>query len=457
MSVAVSPALPVSAKKDWLIAALVLVSGTLLFWVTDLDREIQAYYYDAALKSFKTDEPGIWHWLYHYGIFVGYALTIAALVIITLSYWREHYLQMRKPALLLVLVVIVGPGLLVNLIFKDHYGRPRPREITEFGGTEKFCYVWQMGRDGKSFPCGHCSMGFYLAVPFLFLRTRREQWARAAAYASLAVGIGFGIVLGLSRIRAGAHFASDVFWSAGFVWLSSLALYQGLKVYVPITPPQLSDAERKKKARRATLLVGVALPVITVGLMLATPYISHKEFYSALPELHAAKTRVVTASLDKATVTLTTHTDTFSVRFRVNAFGFPNSKIWYTWQAADTARYTIGHTGWFTEVRNNITVQLPKDSTVVYEVHVSEGKVTLDAAALQHAGTVNIAVDRGEVVLPLTPAADVYVTYESPELEVASSAKVTQTPAVLYTRKDARLRLHVVVKKGKLVVGRGIV
>ena len=40
--------------------------------------------------------------------------------------------------LYLLLVLILGAGLIVNVIFKDDSGRARPRDITEFGGSEQF-------------------------------------------------------------------------------------------------------------------------------------------------------------------------------------------------------------------------------------------------------------------------------------------------------------------------------
>ena len=62
-------------------------------------------------------------------------LAAGALVTFTLSYWYpSRLLAWRRPALFLVLVAALGPGLLINVVFKDHYGRPRPREVQELGG-----------------------------------------------------------------------------------------------------------------------------------------------------------------------------------------------------------------------------------------------------------------------------------------------------------------------------------
>ena len=46
----------------------------------------------------------------------------------------------------------------------------------------------------------------------------------------LAIGLSYGALLGLERMVLGGHFASDVVWSAGFVYLIGLALYYLLKL-----------------------------------------------------------------------------------------------------------------------------------------------------------------------------------------------------------------------------------
>ena len=43
-----------------------------------------------------------------------------------------------KVAALLLVVLAVGPGLIVNGILKEHWGRARPRDVVEFGGDHRF-------------------------------------------------------------------------------------------------------------------------------------------------------------------------------------------------------------------------------------------------------------------------------------------------------------------------------
>jgi lipid A 4'-phosphatase len=47
-----------------------------------------------------------------------------------------------RAALFLLVTLVVGPGLFVNVLTKEHWGRPRPIDIPEFGGDEPFVAWW---------------------------------------------------------------------------------------------------------------------------------------------------------------------------------------------------------------------------------------------------------------------------------------------------------------------------
>jgi lipid A 4'-phosphatase len=130
-----------------------------------------------------------------------------------------------RTAAYLLLALALGPGLLVNTVLKDHWGRARPSQVTEFGGTEPFTPALLPAancRRNCSFPAGHPAMGFYL-VSFAFLvRDRRRR--RAAAGAAIAAGA----IVGLARLAQGGHFLSDVVFSGLLVYGVSWLLYRAL-------------------------------------------------------------------------------------------------------------------------------------------------------------------------------------------------------------------------------------
>ena len=128
--------------------------------------------------------------------------------------WRG--LDWRAGAFL-VLALALGPGLVVNTIFKDHWGRARPEQVSEFGGAARFSAPFvpsDQCQRNCSFPAGDPSNGFVLvAAGFLIAAPRPRRAAVAGA-------IGLGAVIGLVRIAQGGHFLSDVI-ASGFLTIAT--------------------------------------------------------------------------------------------------------------------------------------------------------------------------------------------------------------------------------------------
>jgi membrane-associated PAP2 superfamily phosphatase len=384
-------------RRELLLALGVLAALTAVFWATPLDL--------AAADLFRTPccrwpmaEVPFWHFLYLYGVWGGALLVAAALTALPLSYWYpRRFLRWRRAALFLVLVAAIGPGLVVNVAFKDHYGRPRPREVQELGGAERFLPVWVPGRDreAKSFPCGHCSMGFYLATPYLVLRRRR----RALAYAFAGSGLVAGGLLGIARMMAGGHFLSDVVWSAGMVWLVALALHRLLRVDEALerSTAAVPPARDRRAARLATALAGAALAVLGAGVLLATPYLSNKTFTRTAAEVAASPAARWDVRLDSATVVVAAGPE-LSAAYDVQAFGLPFSRMgWTLRDEGEAAVLSIAQRGRFTERRTQVELQLPADGPRPVRVVLGRGRMTLDLRGFSPHAQLEVQVEEGDV------------------------------------------------------------
>jgi lipid A 4'-phosphatase len=147
-----------------------------------------------------------------------------------------------RAAAFLLLSLALGPGLLVNSVLKDHWGRARPAQVAQFGGHARFSPAplpaEQCPRN-CSFPAGHPAIGFYL-VSFAMLvpDPRRRRLAASAA-------IAFGAAIGVARMAAGGHFLSDVVFSGfivcGMSWLLHRALVADqrfLRGFEALAPPR---------------------------------------------------------------------------------------------------------------------------------------------------------------------------------------------------------------------------
>ena len=206
---------------DFLIPGLILGILTVIFRVTNLDIAIESLFYSPD-KGWFLRYANPWIFLYHYGNIAGLTLASVGVILFVCGFFYHKAMKYRKAALFLGLVMVLGPGLIVNTAFKHNWGRPRPRQILELGGTQKYLPVWQKGisGEGKSFPSGHASVAFYLFTPFFFLRKSRKKWA----VFFLLLGITYGLFMGAARMVQGAHFPSDVVWSGGVTYLTGLVL-----------------------------------------------------------------------------------------------------------------------------------------------------------------------------------------------------------------------------------------
>ncbi len=199
---------------------LTVILSVIISW-TDADLKIARLFY-ASGKGWFMGQEMPWFFLYHYGNIPGIILAVGGLFVFVLSFFRKELLPYKKTGLFLIVFMILGPGLVVNVGFKDHWGRPRPDDIVNFGGTKTFHQVWETGEAGQggSFPSGHASVGFFIFAPFFILRKSH----RKVAVAFLGLGISFGFFMGAGRIVQGGHFLSDVVWSGLLTYLTGFIL-----------------------------------------------------------------------------------------------------------------------------------------------------------------------------------------------------------------------------------------
>jgi lipid A 4'-phosphatase len=123
-----------------------------------------------------------------------------------------------RKLLYLLLVLALGPGLIVNQIFKENWGRARPAEIVQFGGEKHFTPAYVLSdQKGYSFSGGHAAGGFFLIALALLARRRRMLW--------MGLAVTYGGLVSVARMAAGGHFLSDVVVSFFVVYITSKMLY----------------------------------------------------------------------------------------------------------------------------------------------------------------------------------------------------------------------------------------
>ena len=131
-----------------------------------------------------------------------------------------------RAALLMIATLAIGPGLISNVVLKEHWHRPRPVQVTEFGGSAHFIPWWDPRGDcaaNCSFVAGEPSGAFWTIAAASYAPLPWRPLAYGAA-------ITFGLAVGLLRMAAGGHFASDVVFAGVFtflvIWLAHARLYR---------------------------------------------------------------------------------------------------------------------------------------------------------------------------------------------------------------------------------------
>ena len=152
-----------------------------------------------------------------FGLWVGVAVIVPVLAALALKLLlpRRRLLISGRAIVFLVTTLALGPGLLTNVILKDHWGRPRPIDVTQFGGDQHFVAWWDPRGDcpgNCSFVSGDVSGAFWTIAPAALVPL---PWRGLAYGAALALGAGMAAL----RIMAGGHFFTDTVFAGVFTFL----------------------------------------------------------------------------------------------------------------------------------------------------------------------------------------------------------------------------------------------
>jgi membrane-associated PAP2 superfamily phosphatase len=208
--------------------AVAAVAGLLFGLYPELDLRIAALFYDPRAPGAWTGIGGLPQTLRDLAGWVVALVAAPAFVALAgkLVLPRRPMLIPGRAAVLMIATLALAPGLLANVILKDQWGRPRPIDVIEFGGSEHFVPWWDpRGECPKncSFVAGEPSGAFWTLAPALLAP---PHWRALATGAALA----FGSAVGFLRIWGGGHFFSDVVFAGVFtflvIWLTHGLLYR---------------------------------------------------------------------------------------------------------------------------------------------------------------------------------------------------------------------------------------
>jgi lipid A 4'-phosphatase len=140
---------------------------------------------------------------------------------------REVLLPTRAWGFILTLYIL-GPGAMVEMLAKPLWGRVRPAQITEFGGSLHFSPPNEMVdfcTRNCSFVSGEVSGATVTALALLLIRFHlRHRLHKTVSIVLLAAALCLPLAVALQRIAAGRHFLSDTVFAMLFTLLLALVV-----------------------------------------------------------------------------------------------------------------------------------------------------------------------------------------------------------------------------------------
>jgi lipid A 4'-phosphatase len=383
----------ISYRRYWLPELIVLATlallALLLFAFSQLDiTTTQLFFHPESADVWPIANESLSSLFYRTTPWITGSFAIVGVVMMVIGMVRENSKRLRLYGVFILLCVILGPGLIINAVFKEHWGRPRPRQIIEFNG--KFDYVRPFvpsRAGGKSFPCGDSSVGFLISAGWWLWRRKYPK----RALASLVAGLTFGTLLGIGRMAAGAHFLSDVVWSALIVYGVAHALY-----YYVLRVPAREDSrevmypliENNPRLKTAVIAASCLLGLVIIsGGIFANP--SNKDLsarvpfsgYPTVPE----KIEIIVDTLDVDIELVAQQDKEIECSGNIHSFGLPTNEIKFTWefeaQPMPTLRYRVVEKGIFTDIDGVAHLRIPVQNLHTIVVRVKRGDITIKGAA----------------------------------------------------------------------------
>ncbi len=339
----------------WIPAFFVLlITLVIRFW--DIDLRMQRWFWNPSEGVWKFTNNEIVTSIYNIGVIPALLTGLVSLAVLLLGIGREDIARYRKIAVYFILTLVIGAGIITNLLLKALWGRPRPSQLVEFGGSQSFepVLVYMSETYGKSFPCGHATMGFFFWSVALALPRRRKGMRIGFAI----FGLILGAALGFGRSVQGGHFLSDTLWAAAVMWFVSIVLFHLLQLgeqrpYIP------KKAFLHKVPTWAMLSYGPVIAIAFIVCLLGTPY---KES-AIIVKQDEGWNRI---SIDTKGEVYIKEGEEFQITATSEGFGVPNSSLRFkkTTNTQGDLEIIDSQKGFFTELNVRVVVTRPKNCPI---------------------------------------------------------------------------------------------
>lgn len=375
-------------KKEFYTLVVLTILAAIFFATSDLDLwAAQSFYHPENLQNpwLEENQP-LWLFFYHGAPWLTGILLLGSLSVLVGALFKPEFKKIRIQAIYIFLVIFLGSGFIINAVLKPYWGRPRPREVIELGGQHNYrpFYLPDFGAQGKSFPCGHCSVGFSYGLFYWVFKKRRPKLAMAALGGSLF----FGAMMGVGRIAAGGHFFSDVVWAGLIVYWSCFWLYyKGLNI--PLKEEQEKSGNGKSRFKIFSILgekSPVSLVVYSVlGLLVVMTLLLASPFNKPVTlDVKDETVKKIILQIDQATVRIqvdNTQFELLKVSGEAKGFGFPGNKVKSECDDVKDgiSRCRIIRKGFFSDYESRLKVIVNSKKLIDFDLALGKGEFIKDS------------------------------------------------------------------------------
>jgi membrane-associated PAP2 superfamily phosphatase len=210
--------------------ALATVAGLVFGLFPSLDLAVAGLFYPVRVSGYAFGwrlSPTLMV-IHNIALNAGFVLVAPAVIALVLKLIlpQRKMLISARAALFLISTMVLARGLMVNVVLKDHWGRPRPIDVTQFGGDQHFVAWWDPRGDcpnNCSFVSGDVATTAWTFAPAALV----PPAYRAVAYGAALALTAFMAVI---RMMAGGHFPSDTIFAGVFtfliIWLAYALIYR---------------------------------------------------------------------------------------------------------------------------------------------------------------------------------------------------------------------------------------
>jgi lipid A 4'-phosphatase len=389
-------------RTDVVVAGL-LVAASIVLSLGGIDLAISRWCFGMGEAGcWPVSDRGPWALWYHLpAIIMGVVVSLCLMTLVVAALKKKGASRYPLYSLFVLLGLWIGSALLAEGLLKMNWGRPRPLQLSEFGGWMAFQPAWQPGAAGRgnAFPCGHSAAVFCLTSFYFLLRRKRPR----SAVAALGVALTLGLAVGFTRVRAGGHFASDVAWGAAIVFVVNLVLY-----YVVLNVPAREDGLYAPLScgRKRGVVVGLILVPLFVQALVFAMSPLHEEMHSEFPLDASVQPGALRVMSDVCPVSLQLVDEgPLLIHAKLSGYGVPGSgfdaRLGFKGEdGVLTGDLRCQTRGWIFKRRGSILIRLPVEHVQRVTIDAGEHAIRVEPGRVAGSAAVALVVQGGRLTLP---------------------------------------------------------